>query len=71
MGGAARPRKYKKKVVKLPAQEYALVMHELNTNLPFNQRKNTIVYKAIGNYVYTVKVSGFNDYTIIDKADLN
>lgn len=53
-------------------------MHELNTNLPFNQRKNTIVYKAIGNYVYaignyvyTVKVSGFNDYTIIDKADLN
>lgn len=70
-GGAARPRKYKKKVVKLPAQEYALVMHELNTNLPFNQRKNTIVYKAIGNYVYTVKVSGFNDYTIIDKADLN
>lgn len=70
-GGAARPRKYKKKVVKLPVQEYALVMHELNTNLPFNQRKNTIVYKAIGNYVYTVKVSGFNDYTIIDKADLN
>ena len=46
-------------------------MHELNTNLPFNQRKNTIVYKAIGNYVYTVKVNGFNDYTIIDKADLN
>ena len=70
-GVAARPRKYKKKVVKLPAQEYALVMHELNTNLTFNQRKNTIVYKAIGNYVYTVKVSGFNDYTIIDKADLN
>lgn len=49
-----------------------MVMHELNTNLPFNQRKSTIVYKAIGNYVlYTVKVSGFNDYTIIDKADLN
>ena len=69
-GGAARPRKYKKKVVKLPAQEYALVMHELNTHLPAGQKKKKFVHKAIGNYMYTVRVNGFDDYEIVRKVPI-
>lgn len=69
-GGAARPRKYKKKVVKLPAQEYALVMHELNTHLPAGQKKKKFVHKAIGNYMYTVRVNGIDDYEIVRKVPI-
>lgn len=69
-GGAARPRKYKKKVVKLPAQEYALVMHELNTHLPAGQKKKKFVHKAIGNYMYTVRGNGIDDYEIVRKVPI-
>lgn len=69
-GGAARPRKYKKKVVKLPAQEYALAMHELNTYLPAGQKKKKFVHKAIGNYMYTVRVNGIDDYEIVRKVPI-
>ena len=69
-GGAARPRKYKKKVVKLPVQEYALVMHELNTHLPAGQKKKKFVHKAIENYMYTVRVNGFDDYEIVRKVPI-
>ena len=69
-GGAARPRKYKKKVVKLPAQEYALVMHELNTHLPAGQKKKKFVHKALGNYMYTVRVNGIDDYEIVRKVPI-
>lgn len=51
----------------LPKQEYAHVMSELNTNLSKEQRRQSVVSKAIGNYVYIVENNGFNNYRIIGK----
>lgn len=51
----------------LPKQEYAHVMSELNTNLSKEQRQQSVVSKAIGNYVYIVENNGFDDYRIIGK----
>lgn len=53
--------------VRLPKDEYAQVMSELNTNLTKEQLSQPIVMKAIGNYLYTVEVYGFDDYRIIGK----
>ena len=55
------------KTVELPKQEYAHVMSELATHLTAAQRKQKVITKAIGNYVYTVENNGFGNYRIIGK----
>lgn len=57
--------------VRLPKDEYAQVMSELNTNLTKEQLSQPIVMKAIGNYLYTVEVYGFDDYRIIGKKRID
>ena len=57
--------------VRLPKDEYAQVMSELNTNLTKEQLKQPIIYKPIGDYVYTVEVHGFDDYRIIGKVPID
>lgn len=64
-------RNRERKEVQLPKEEYAQVMHELNTNLSKDERKMKKITKAIGNYLYTVENHGFNDYKITKKENLN
>lgn len=61
----------KHKTVKLPKEEYAQVMHELNTNLTKEQRQKKQITRAIGNNIYTIENNGFNEYRIIDKYELD
>lgn len=56
--------------IKLPKQEYAQVMSELNTNLSREQRAQKIITKCIGDYVYTVENNGFDDYRIIGRKPI-
>ncbi len=51
----------------LPKQEYAHVMSELATHMTDQQRKQKVVTKAIGNYIYTVENNGFGEYRVIGK----
>lgn len=55
------------KTIELPKQEYAHVMSELATHLTAAQRKQKVVTKAIGNYIYTIENNGFSNYRIIGK----
>lgn len=59
-----------RKEVKLPKEEYAQVMHELNTNLTKEQRKKKTITKAIGNHIYKIENHGFNDYKITSKKEI-
>lgn len=52
-------------------EEYALVMHELNTNLSKEQRRRKILYKCIGEYLCTVQNNGFNNYRILGRMKIN
>ena len=55
----------------LPKQEYAHVMSELATHMTEEQRKQKVVHKAIGNYVYTVENNGFGNYRVIGKKPID
>ena len=57
--------------VVLPKVEYAHVMSELNTHLSDEQRKQKVVTKAIGNYIYTIENNGFDNYRIIGKEEID
>ena len=59
-----------RKPIHLPKEEYAQVMHELNTNLTPEQRKKKVIKKYIGNYLYTFKNNGFNEYKPINKREI-
>lgn len=69
--GKAVRRRYKNKVVKLSKREYAMVIHELNTNLSKEERKQKNLYKCIGSYLYTVKNNGFNNYQVLGKVEID
>lgn len=56
--------------VELPKEEYAQVMHELNTNLTNEQKKEKILRRYIGNHRYIIENNGFNEYRIIGKNDI-
>lgn len=60
-----------RKEIQLPKEEYAQVMHELNTNLPKELKNKKVFKRAIGNHTYKIINKGFNDYKIIDKQDLD
>lgn len=59
-----------RKEVQLAKDEYAQVMHELNTNLTEEQRKKKLISKNIGNFKYTIQNEGFNEYRIINKRKI-
>ncbi len=62
-----RPRKE----IQLPHDEYARVIHELNTNLPKELKNKKIFKRTIGNYTYKVQNNGFNEYKIIGKQNID
>lgn len=53
--------------VKLPRAEYAMVMHELATNLTDEEHNQRILTRSIRNYTYVVLNNGFGNYRIIKK----
>ena len=46
-------------------------MSELATHLNDEQRRQPVVKKAIGRYIYTVENRGFGDYRIIKKTAID
>lgn len=52
-------------------KEYAKVIHELNTNLTPEELQQPVLFKAIGNYVYTIEISGYNNYRIIGRKEID
>lgn len=61
----------KHKTVNLPKEEYAQVMHELNTNLTKEQRNKKQLSKPIGDYIYHFENNGFDNYRIIRKSKID
>jgi hypothetical protein len=57
--------------ITLPKQEYAHVMSELATHMTAAQRKQKVVTKEIGKYVYTIENNGFGDYRVIGKEAID
>lgn len=56
--------------IKISKREYAAVTHELNTWLKHDEVIGTTVKKAIGDYIYTIEVNGFDDYRIVAKGKI-
>lgn len=56
--------------IKISKREYATVTHELNTWLKHDEVIGTTVKKAIGDYIYTIEVNGFDDYRIVAKSKM-
>ena len=59
------------KQIRLPRNEYAHVMSELNTHLSKEDRKHAIIKKSIGNYTYTIVNRGFGDYLIVGREPID
>jgi SPP1 gp7 family putative phage head morphogenesis protein len=59
------------KTIELPKQEYAHVMSELATHMTAAQRKQKVVTKAIGEYIYTIENNGFGNYRVIGKEAID
>lgn len=64
-------RKRTRKKVQLPKDEYAKVIHELNSNLPSELKNKKMFRRSIGNYTYKIQNNGFNEYKIIGKQEIN
>ncbi len=60
-----------RKEIQLPHDEYARVIHELNTNLTKEERNKKQIIRYIGDNVYIVQNNGFNQYKIIGKYGIN
>ncbi len=56
--------------ITLPKDEYAHVMSELVTHLTDQQKKQKVVTKAIGRYLYTIENNGFGNYRVIGKESI-
>lgn len=59
------------KTIRLPKNEYAMVMHELNTYMSATERKMSVVTKVIGDFVYTFENKGFGEYRIFRKKPID
>lgn len=59
------------KTVRLPKNEYAMVVHELNTHMSAEERGRKVVTKAIGDYLYTFENNGFDNYRIFSKKPID
>lgn len=76
--GKYNPLKRKEHFVKMDRQaesmsqnEMNYITHELNTNLTNRERKSKVIRRAIGDYVYTVKNNGFNNYNFLKKEKID
>ena len=54
----------------LAKDEYAAVMHALDSNLSDEDRKHAMLTKSIGDYTYTIINRGYNDYTIVGRKKI-
>lgn len=57
--------------IRLPKSEYAMVMHELNTHLTEEERRQNVIMRPIRNHVYTVENNGFDNYRIIGRVEID
>lgn len=57
--------------IRLSKKEYAIVKHELNTWLRHEEVVGTTIKKAIGDYIYTVEVNGFDEYRILQRVKIS
>ena len=55
----------------LSKREYAEVMSEIATHITSRQRRMRYFQKHIGNYIYTIRVDGVNDFTIMGKERID
>lgn len=65
-----QPKKYNIKnlpTIRLPKDEWAMVVSELNTHLSKEQRALPVVSKTIGFYTYTFENFGFDNYRFVDR----
>ena len=53
--------------VQLPEKEYAMVMHELATNLTKEEHSFPTAIRHIRNYTYRVQILSFGNYRVIGK----
>ena len=56
---------------RLPKDEYAHVMSEINTHMTEAERSQKVVTKPIGNFYYTFENNGFDDYRILGKKPID
>lgn len=73
MNGTSRDKikEKQRKEIQLPKDEYAQVIHELNTNLTKEERNKKQITRCIGDNVYIVQNKGFNQYKIIGKYEID
>lgn len=63
--------KKRPKQIWLSKREYAHVVSEINTWYNFREEiSDKYISKAIGNYVYTFKNKGFNDYVFVGRDEI-
>ena len=56
--------------VRLPEKEYAMVMHELATNLTKEEHSFPTAIRHIRNYTYRVQILSFGNYRVIGKSPI-
>lgn len=57
--------------IRIPKSEYAMVMHELNTNLTAEDKRHAKIFKPIRNHCYTVLNLGYGEYRIIGRTPID
>ena len=57
--------------IRIPKSEYAMVMHELNTNLTAEDKRHAMIFKPIRNHCYTVLNLGYGEYRIIGRTPID
>ena len=53
--------------IRLSKKEYAMVMHEIATNMPRKDYSKQAVVRHIRNHSYFVEILGFGEYRVIGK----
>lgn len=61
----------KRKPIKVPKNEYAHVLSELNTHMTEAQRRERFVTKCIGDYRYVIENISFDEYNIIKRVKIH
>lgn len=59
-----------RKTVRLSTKEYAHVMSELRTNITKEEKKHTVINKAIGNFMYSFENHFDDTYRVIKKKKI-
>lgn len=62
--------KSRKKPIRLPKDEYGMVVHEINNWYHNKYQNKRIIITNIGNYTYHIINNGFNDYVIYERKPI-